>query len=146
MERSSGLSRRFHLSEQTSFIDMFESASIPSEGALAEEFIRQQRRQHAPVWLRVAAACWWRFHGAGHLAGFLSVDRLSVTAIRRSVFSLSHHCIPKVRRADYLVFDREDLPYLNLMEKFNCFYCSYGNGVAALYALKSRRGPKQYRA
>jgi hypothetical protein len=39
--------------------------------------------------------------------------------------------IPKVRRADYLVFDREDLPYLNIIEKFNCFYCSYGNGVAA---------------
>ena len=30
-----------------------------------------------------------------------------------------------------LVFDREDLPYLNAIEKFNCFYCSYGNGVAA---------------
>lgn len=39
--------------------------------------------------------------------------------------------IPKVRRSDYLVFDRADLPYLNVIEKFNCFYCSYGNGVAA---------------
>ncbi len=39
--------------------------------------------------------------------------------------------IPKVKRADYIVFDREDLPYLNVIEKFNCFYCSYGNGVAA---------------
>jgi hypothetical protein len=28
-----------------------------------------------------------------------------------------------------LIFDREDLPYLNIIEKFNCFYCSYGNGV-----------------
>ncbi|MES1981890.1 MAG: hypothetical protein V4443_05370 [Pseudomonadota bacterium] len=39
--------------------------------------------------------------------------------------------IPKVRRSDYIFFDREDLPYLNIIEKFNCFYCSYGNGVAA---------------
>ena len=39
--------------------------------------------------------------------------------------------IPRVRRADFLVFDREMLPYLNIIEKFNCFYCSYGNGVAA---------------
>lgn len=39
--------------------------------------------------------------------------------------------IPRVRRSDHLVFDRADLPYLNLIEKFNCFYCSYGNGVAA---------------
>ena len=41
--------------------------------------------------------------------------------------------IPKVRRSDYLVFGREDLPYLNIIEKFNCFYCSYGNGVAAFF-------------
>jgi len=39
--------------------------------------------------------------------------------------------IPRVRRADYLVFDRSDLPYLNAIERFNCFYCSYGNGVVA---------------
>lgn len=39
--------------------------------------------------------------------------------------------IPRVKRGDYLVFDREDLPYLNVIEKFNCFYCSYGNGLMA---------------
>lgn len=39
--------------------------------------------------------------------------------------------IPKVKRGDYIVFDRTDLPYLNLVEKINCAYCSYGNGVAA---------------
>jgi len=39
--------------------------------------------------------------------------------------------IAKARRSDYLIFDREDLPYLNAIEKFNCFYCSYGTGLAA---------------
>lgn len=39
--------------------------------------------------------------------------------------------IPKVKRSEYLIFDREDLPYLNVIEKFNCFYCSYGNGLLA---------------
>ncbi|HQS02130.1 MAG: hypothetical protein B7Y07_02010 [Halothiobacillus sp. 24-54-40] len=39
--------------------------------------------------------------------------------------------IPKVKRSDFVVFGRESLPYLNLIEKFNCLYCSYGNGVAA---------------
>jgi len=29
------------------------------------------------------------------------------------------------------VFDTADLPYLNIIEKFNCLYCSYANGVAA---------------
>lgn len=39
--------------------------------------------------------------------------------------------IPKVRRSDYLVFDRLSLDYLNGIQKFNCAYCSYGNGVLA---------------
>lgn len=39
--------------------------------------------------------------------------------------------IPKVRRRDYLVFDRHHLAYLNIIEKVNCAYCSYCNGVAA---------------
>jgi hypothetical protein len=34
-----------------------------------------------------------------------------------------------VRRRDHLVFDRGHLAYLNGLEKFNCFYCSYANGV-----------------
>jgi len=37
--------------------------------------------------------------------------------------------IPKVERADYVVIDRQYLAYLNLIEKLNCVYCGYGNGV-----------------
>jgi hypothetical protein len=37
--------------------------------------------------------------------------------------------IPKVRRRDYLVFDRHHLAYLNIIEKINCAYCSYCNGA-----------------
>lgn len=37
--------------------------------------------------------------------------------------------IPKVRRSDYLIFDRHHLVYLNLLEMVNCAYCSYGNGL-----------------
>lgn len=39
--------------------------------------------------------------------------------------------IPKVRRGDYLIFDRHHLAYLNALEKFNCAYCSYANGLIA---------------
>jgi hypothetical protein len=39
--------------------------------------------------------------------------------------------IPKVRRRDYLVFDRHHLAYLNVIEKINCAYCSYCNGAIA---------------
>jgi len=39
--------------------------------------------------------------------------------------------ITKVRRSDYLIFDRHHLAYLNIFEKFHCLYCAYANGVIA---------------
>lgn len=39
--------------------------------------------------------------------------------------------IPRVRRSDYLAFDRGQLAFLNAIEKLNCAYCSYANGVLA---------------
>lgn len=39
--------------------------------------------------------------------------------------------IPKVRRNDYIVLDRRHLAYLNGIEKLNCLYCSYFNGLVA---------------
>ena len=39
--------------------------------------------------------------------------------------------IPRVRRSDYFAFDRERLAYLNLIEKINCGYCAYANGLLA---------------
>lgn len=41
--------------------------------------------------------------------------------------------IPRVRRRDCWVFDRTHLAYLNVVEKLNCAYCSYGNGLAAYF-------------
>jgi len=40
--------------------------------------------------------------------------------------------IPKVRRKDYLIFDRGRLAYLNTIEKIGCIYCSYANGLLAM--------------
>ncbi len=42
--------------------------------------------------------------------------------------------ITKVRRADYFVFDRHQLGYLNFIEKFHCTYCEYGNGLMGYMA------------
>jgi hypothetical protein len=39
--------------------------------------------------------------------------------------------IPRVRRADYIIMDRWRLAYLNTIEKANCEYCSYANGLIA---------------
>ena len=39
--------------------------------------------------------------------------------------------ISKVQRRDYFAFDRAHLAYLNGLEKINCAYCSYANGLIA---------------
>jgi hypothetical protein len=39
--------------------------------------------------------------------------------------------IKKVKRADYIIFDRQHLSYLNFIEKFHCTYCAYGAGMVA---------------
>jgi len=41
--------------------------------------------------------------------------------------------IPKVHRRDYLAFDRHRLGYLNFIEKLNCEYCAYANGILAYF-------------
>ena len=39
--------------------------------------------------------------------------------------------IPKVCRGDYIVLDRHHLSYLNFIERMNCVFCGYFNGVVA---------------
>lgn len=51
--------------------------------------------------------------------------------------------IPRVRRADYVVLDRQRLQYLNIIERMNCMYCGYGNGVLA-YAMEVAARTEQY--
>jgi ElaB/YqjD/DUF883 family membrane-anchored ribosome-binding protein len=51
--------------------------------------------------------------------------------------------IPKVARGDYLLFDRRRLAYLNFLEKLNCEYCAYGNGVLA-YSAEIAARTEQY--
>jgi hypothetical protein len=99
---------------------------------LAEEFLHQQRRYKVGLFrflgqARPLVALTAPLIYAGWIP-FLLLD-LFVTLFQAVCFPI--YRIPKVRRADYMVFDRADLPYLNLIEKFNCFYCSYGNGLAA---------------
>ncbi|MCP5180755.1 MAG: hypothetical protein H6993_02890 [Pseudomonadales bacterium] len=54
---------------------------------------------------------------------------IAITLYQRVCFPV--YGIERVRRGNYLVFDRRHLAYLNAVEKLNCMYCSYGNGVIA---------------
>ena len=37
--------------------------------------------------------------------------------------------IPRVKRGDFIVMDRGQLKYLNWIERWNCVYCEYFNGL-----------------
>lgn len=39
--------------------------------------------------------------------------------------------IPKVKRANYVIVDRQQLGYLNVIEKVNCMFCGYADGLLA---------------
>ena len=51
--------------------------------------------------------------------------------------------VGKVRRADYFVYDRQHLAYLNFIERWHCTYCSYANGLLA-YATEIVARTEQY--
>lgn len=66
---------------------------------------------------------------------------LFVTLYQAACFPV--YGIAKVRRGDYLVFDRHHLAYLNALEKLNCAYCSYANGLIA-YAREIASRTEEY--
>ncbi len=52
---------------------------------------------------------------------------LMVTFYQLTCFRI--YGIPLVERKKHVVIDRQHLAYLNIIEKINCVYCGYGNGV-----------------
>ena len=62
---------------------------------------------------------------------FIPLVLLDVFASVYQAVCFPAYGLEKVRRADYIVFDRYRLAYLNGLEKLNCWYCSYANGLLA---------------
>ena len=60
---------------------------------------------------------------------FAFVD-LWVSVYQRICFPV--YGIPLVRRRGFIVLDRHKLGYLNGIEKANCEFCAYCNGVVGL--------------
>lgn len=59
---------------------------------------------------------------------FIFLD-IGLEIYHRVCFTL--YGIPKVKRSNYILIDRHKLAYLNFMQKINCVYCGYGNGLMA---------------
>ena len=56
---------------------------------------------------------------------------LDITASFFQAICFRLYRIQKVNRSAYIVIDRHNLKHLNSLERFNCIYCGYGNGVIA---------------
>jgi hypothetical protein len=96
------------------------------------EILQQQRR------LKVNLFRYALFPKLKHVLTAPFIYALLPLLLLLDVFASLYHAvcfpllgIPKVKRSDYLIFDRGHLAYLNLLEKVNCAYCSYGAGLLA---------------
>jgi hypothetical protein len=98
----------------------------------SKEALDDQARSQSPLWHYVRNSRFFVGLTAPFIYGciipFVLID-LFITIYQFVAFPI--YGIPKVRRDDYIVFDRGKLCYLNLLERINCAYCSYGNGVIA---------------
>lgn len=59
----------------------------------------------------------------------LLITDLFITFYQFTCFPI--YGIKKVKRSDYIIFDRQHLNYLNFIERFHCSYCAYGAGMIA---------------
>jgi hypothetical protein len=91
-----------------------------------------QRQQRTALWIYLAKAPLAYILTApviyGMIVPMLILD-LSTTIYQHICFRI--YRIPRVNRSAYMVIDRHHLAYLNAIEKFNCLYCGYGNGLIA---------------
>lgn len=93
--------------------------------------LRQRHRGH-----RLAL---WRYVAGGDLPTLLSAPVIYSTILPFALLDLwvsayQAICfrawgIRRVRRRDHFAIDRQKLAYLNALEKVNCLFCSYANGV-----------------
>ena len=97
-----------------------------------KELVRQHRQLKRKLWRYIVGARPLIALTAPFIysliLAFVFLDLL-VTIYQAVCFPI--YGLKKVRRQDYIVLDRHHLAYLNGLEKLNCAYCSYGNGLIA---------------
>ena len=114
--------------QQEKFQYKLEGTRIRFEEAVLDAHHKLRISIHSFLW----HAPWRHIASAPFIYGMiipLSFLDLTVTIYQHICFRL--YQIPRVRRSRYVVIDRHQLAYLNGIQKFNCVYCGYGNGVIA---------------
>lgn len=106
---------------------------IKNKKILFESDVKQQHRYLAtsliryildanPLHILTAPLIWLCLIPALLLDGMVSLYQMICFPI---------YGIPKVKRSDYVIVDRQYLAYLNLIEKINCVFCGYFGGLIA---------------
>ena len=114
--------------QEKNLVYRIEGARIKFEAAARESHL--QLRQKLIPWLKSSS---WRSVLSAPIIYPMIVPiaflDLSMSFYQSICFRL--YGIARVKRADYVVIDRHYLDYLNVVEKINCVYCGYANGVVA---------------
>lgn len=106
---------------------------IHQKRVLFEQKIKLENKTYLQGWLQ-----YFRDAPLKHILSVPIIWAVLFPALLLDLTVTLFHCIcfpiygiPKVKRSDYIVFDRQYLDYLNIIEKLNCAYCSYFNGLIA---------------
>lgn len=99
-------------------------------------FEENLRRIHAE--LRTGVLSWLRHSEMRNVISTPFIFSMLVPLMLLDLFLVIYQAIcfplyriPKVCRSNYVVIDRHNLAYLNIIEKINCMYCGYADGVLA---------------
>lgn len=117
-----------------------EGSKIRFEQAVRESHARL--RKSLPQWLRessprnvLSAPFIYAM-----IVPFVILD-IGLTVYQAICFRL--YDVPRVVRSQFIVIDRQSLSYLNSIERLNCIYCGYANGLLA-YAREIAARTEQY--
>jgi hypothetical protein len=95
-----------------------------------KEFRERNKKFRIPAWKYVVPT------DVRHLISMPFIYIMIVPVVILDIFltvynriALPLYRIPVVKRREYIIYDRQFLSYLNLIQKFNCLYCSYANGL-----------------
>ena len=109
-----------------------------------EKIKQQNKKFRIPAWKYVIPT------NIRHLVSIPFIYAMIIPAVILDIFlsvynlvALPLYHIPRVKRKEYIFFDRQFLDYLNSIQKINCLYCSYVNGLFA-YAVEIGARTERY--
>lgn len=109
-----------------------------------EEFRRRNKSFKFPTWKYAIPTNLRHFLSIPFIYGMIVpavILDIFITIYQYGAFTL--YRIPYVKRADFFIYERRFLDYLNLIQKINCLYCSYMNGLFS-YAVEIGARTERY--